>query len=140
MSVLVMAGAGLMLLLAVPMVLIAVPGLYYARRAARWLAPVVRGSMMDLAGQVLELGGRVARSGLPRTLTAGVTGCALMALPSLAAPVRDLDPDRLASAAAPADQRSAPRSRGCVLRHAVAAPGAATGRESGPRAAPGGNR
>jgi hypothetical protein len=64
---------------------------YYARRAAVWLIPLVRRYAVDLGQQAVDLRERVAHSRLPQTLLAGAVGCTLV-LPSLAAPVRDLHP------------------------------------------------
>jgi hypothetical protein len=90
MPVLVMIGAGLLVMLAVPLGLLAVSGMYFGRRTATRLVPVIRRSAVDCRRSAIGLGGRVVHSRLPQALAMGAVGCAL-ALPSFAAPVRDLD-------------------------------------------------
>lgn len=90
MPMLVMVGAGLLLMLGVPLGLLAVSGMYFGRRTATRLVPVIRRSAVDCRRSVIVIGGRVVHSRLPQALVMGAAGCAL-ALPSVAAPVRDLD-------------------------------------------------
>src|ERR1700712_3742497 len=93
MPALVMVGAGLMVLLAVPVGLLGVSGVYYARRTAVWLVPAVRRYAVDLGRRSVDLGGRVVHSRLPRVLVAGAVG-ATLAVPSLAFPEHGVNSDR----------------------------------------------
>src|ERR1700712_5108864 len=91
MPALVMVGAGLMVLLAVPVGLLGVSGVYYARRTAVWLVPAVRRYAVDLGRRSVDLGGRVVHSRLPRVLVAGAVG-ATLAGASLPVPGHDVNP------------------------------------------------
>jgi hypothetical protein len=91
MPTLVMIGAGLLVLLAVPVGLLVVSGVNYARRAAVWLIPVVHRSAADLAERAVDLRWRVVHSGPPRTLVAATAGCTL-ALSCLPVPVSHVEP------------------------------------------------
>lgn len=92
--VLIMVGATLLVMLAVPLGFLAVSGLYFARRTASWLVPLIRRSAADARRSALDSGARlvhgVVHSRLPQALVTGAVGCAL-ALPALAAPARDMD-------------------------------------------------
>lgn len=89
--VLVMVGATLLVMLAIPLGFLAVSGLYFARRTATWLVPLIRRSAVDAQRSAVELGARVVHSRLPQALVTGALGCAL-AVPAFAAPVRDMEP------------------------------------------------
>jgi hypothetical protein len=100
--VLIMIGATLLVMLAIPLGFLAVSGMYFARRTATWLVPLIRStaadarrSAVDARRSALALGGRAAHrvvhSRLPQALVTGAIGCAL-ALPAFAAPVRDMEP------------------------------------------------
>lgn len=100
--VLVMVGATLLVMLAIPLGFLAVSGLYFARRTATWLVPLIRRSAADARRSAadawlaaVDLGLRAVRqvmhSRLPQALATGALGCAL-ALPAFAAPVRDMEP------------------------------------------------
>jgi hypothetical protein len=91
MPVLIMIGAGLLVLLAVPVGLLVVSGVYYSRRAALWLIPVIHRYAADLAERAAHLRWRVAHSGLPRTLVATTAGCTLT-LPLLSIPMSQVEP------------------------------------------------
>jgi hypothetical protein len=89
---LVMIGASLLVVLAVPLVLLVVSGTYFARRWAIRLVPVVRRSVVDQAARTCrsaaDLSGRIVHSRLPRALVIGAVGCVL-GLPASAAPGRE---------------------------------------------------
>jgi hypothetical protein len=93
--VLIMIGATLLVMLAIPLGFLAVSGTYFARRTASWLVPLIRRSAADARRSTRALGQRtvhsVVHSRLPKALVTGAVGCAL-ALPAFAAPVRDLEP------------------------------------------------
>jgi len=100
--VLVMVGATLLVMLAIPLGFLAVSGFYFARRTATWLVPLMRRTAADTRRSAAEawrsavdLGVRavhqVTHSRLPQALATGALGCAL-ALPAFAAPVRDMEP------------------------------------------------
>ena len=95
MPVLIMVGATLLVMLAVPLGFLAVSGFYFARRTATWLVPLIRRSAADARRSTVDFGvrsvDRVVHSRLPQALMTGALGCAL-ALPALAAPVRAMEP------------------------------------------------
>lgn len=95
MPILIMIGATLLVMLAIPLGFLAVSGLYFARRTASWLIPLIRRTAADTRRTVFDAGARgihsLVHSRLPQALVTGVVGCAL-ALPAFAAPVRDMEP------------------------------------------------
>jgi hypothetical protein len=88
---LVMVGATLLTMLVIPLGFLAVSGVYFARRTAIWLVPMLRRSAADARRSAADLGARVVHSRLPQALVIGALGCAL-AVPAFAAPVRDMEP------------------------------------------------
>jgi hypothetical protein len=90
MPILIMIGATLLVLLAVPLALLAVPGIYYTRRAIGWLIPTAHRFAVKLGQQAGQLRHSLVYGRFPQSLLAGALGCTL-ALPALAVPVRDLN-------------------------------------------------
>ena len=108
MPVLVMIGAGILVVLTASASLLVLPGVYFARRSANWLIPLLLRSAAEVADRTqrsaadlarasvalarrirdtaIELPGRFVRSRLPQALTVAAVAC-LMVVPSWAHPV-----------------------------------------------------